>query len=218
MSTDMSPAEHPRAASIESGTGTALATWVDRIEQAGGRDLDHTAIARLLPERWDITEWWAQGVTVTYEQLIGRRVVGQSCEGDFAASASRTLVGDPDAVRARWDAYMTPARRARLGLEEPSLTDTATWRYWRAAVEDGTRLSVNITAKAAAKGSATRSPGAGSSRNPRSTLSIEHKGLGSAADRDAWKAAWTRTLDDFTALTGPDSTVPINTAPGKENR
>ena len=36
-------------------------------------------------------------MTIAYEQLIGRRVVGQSCAGDFAASASRTLPGDPDA-------------------------------------------------------------------------------------------------------------------------
>lgn len=181
MSIEISPREHPHATRIESGTGTMLTTWVERIEEAGGQDLDHTAIARLLPARWEISEWWAQGVTVAYEQVIGRRVVGQSCEGDFAASASRTLPGDPDAVRARWDSFMTPQRREELGLQEPTLTDTATWSYWRAAVSDGTRLSVNITAKDEA----------------RSTLGIEHKGIETADGREAWKAAWKRTLTDF---------------------
>lgn len=181
MSFETSPREHPHASRIESGTGTSLTTWVERIDEAGGRDLDHTAIARLLTASWDISEWWAQGVTVAYEQVIGRRVEGQSCEGDFAASASRTLPGGPTAVRERWDAFMTPRRREELGLEEPALTGTARWRYWRAAVSDGSRLSVNITAK----------------DEDRSTLGIEHKGIPTADGREAWKAAWKRTLTDF---------------------
>lgn len=192
MSTANSPREHPRAAAIENATGTALGTWVQRIDEAGGRDLDHTTIARRLPERWGITEWWAQGVTVAYEQVIGRRVVGQSCEGDFAASSSRTVAGDLDRVRDLWDAFMTADRREELGLEEPSLTDTARWRYWRAAASDGTRLSVNITVK---------DPRDGADRSPRSTLSIEHKGIETPAGRDAWKSAWRSVLTDFATAT-----------------
>lgn len=185
MSTETPPQEHPHAPRIESGTGTPLATWVQRIDDAGGRDLDHTAIARLLPQRWEISEWWAQGVTVAYEQLIGRRVAGQSSGGDFAASASRTLPGDPDSVRERWDGFMNPARREALGLQQPSLSDTPTWRYWRVAVSDGSRLSVNITAK----------------DEGRSTLGIEHKGLESAEARELWKTAWKTTLTDFVGCT-----------------
>ncbi|MGP9538707.1 hypothetical protein ACT3SP_11895 [Brachybacterium sp. AOP43-C2-M15] len=184
MSTEIAPQEHPHAARIESETGTPLATWTERIDEAGGRDLDHAAIARMLPERWTIGEWWAQGVTVAYEQVIGRRVVGQSCEGDFSASASRTVPGDMGAVRDRWDAFMTDVRREELGLEDPSLSDTASWRYWRAAASDGTRVSVNVTAKDEA----------------RSTLGIEHKGIETAEGREVWKAAWKRTLADFTTF------------------
>lgn len=184
MSHEIPPSEHPHAARIEAGTGTPLSTWAQRIDEAGGRDLDHTSIARLLPQRWEITEWWAQGVTVAYEQIIGRRVVGQSCQGDFAASASRTVPGDPDAVRARWDAFLTAPRREELGLAEVRLSDTPTWRYWRAAVSDGSRLSVNITAK----------------DSERSTVGLEHKGIETAEGREAWKALWKTTLTDFTAF------------------
>lgn len=176
--------EHPHAARIQAGTGVPLDEWTRWLDEAGGRELDHAAIARMLPRRGEISEWWAQGVTVAYEQIIGRRVVGQSCEGDFAASASRTVPGDPDSVRDRWDAFMTPQRREELGLAEPSLTDTATWRYWRAAVDDGTRLSVNITAK----------------DEGRCTLGLEHKGIETAEGREVWKTAWKRTLTDFAAF------------------
>ena len=183
MSAEILPQDHPHAARLEKGTGTPLETWARRLDEAGARELDHTAIARLLVERWEVEEWWAQGVTVAYEQVIGRRVVGQSCDGDFSASASRTVPGTPTQVRDRWDAFMTDARRDGLGLEEPSLSDTATWRYWRAAVADGSRVSVNITAK---------DPG-------RSTLGIEHKGLESSEGRAAWKDAWKQVLGEFTA-------------------
>lgn len=205
MSIETPPQQHPHAARIESGTGTSLATWVQRIDDAGGRALDHTAIARLLPQRWEISEWWAQGVTVAYEQVIGRRVVGQSCEGDFAASASRTLPGDPDAVRSRWDAFMTAARREELGLEQPRLSDTPTWRYWRAAVSDGSRVSVNITAK----------------DEGRSTLGIEHKGLETADAREVWKTAWRTTLSDFSTVDDAAALTPSTTpspSTDQENR
>lgn len=184
MSDQILPQDHPHAARLENGTGTSLAEWTDRLDATGGRDLDHTAIARMLVERWEVEEWWAQGVTVAYEQVIGRRVVGQSCDGDFSASASRTVPGTPTQVRDRWDAFMTEARRDGLGLEEPSLSDTAMWRYWRAAVADGSRVSVNITAK----------------DEGRSTLGIEHKGLETADARTAWKDAWKGVLGEFTAL------------------
>ncbi|HEX7351759.1 hypothetical protein [Brachybacterium sp.] len=201
---NLSSHEHPHASRIEAGTGTSLTDWTARIDEAGGRDLDHAAIARLLPQRWEISEWWAQGVTVAYEQVIGRRVVGQSCDGDFSASASRTVPGDPDSVRERWHAFMTPERREELGLADPSLTDTAAWRYWRAAVDDGTRLSVNITAK----------------DDGRSTLGLEHKGIETADGREVWKAAWKRTLTDFlasAALHGTTGTTGT-TDPEQENR
>lgn len=184
MSDQILPQDHPHAARLENGTGTTLAEWTDRLDATGGRDLDHTAIARMLVERWEVEEWWAQGVTVAYEQVIGRRVVGQSCDGDFSASASRTVPGTPTQVRDRWDAFMTEARRDGLGLEEPLLSDTATWRYWRAAVADGSRVSVNITAK----------------DEGRSTLGIEHKGLETADARTAWKDAWKGVLGEFTSL------------------
>ncbi|WP_062948802.1 MULTISPECIES: hypothetical protein [Brachybacterium] len=190
MSDQILPQDHPHAARLENGTGTSLAEWTDRLDEAGGRDLDHTAIARLLVERWDVEGWWAQGVTVAYEQVIGRRVVGQSCDGDFSASASRTVPGTPAQVRDRWDAFMTDARRDGLGLEEPSLSDTDKWRYWRAAVADGSRVSVNIAAK----------------DEGRSTLGIEHKGLETADARTAWKDAWKGVLGEFTALPDAQST------------
>ncbi|MCT2178031.1 hypothetical protein M3F59_06095 [Brachybacterium muris] len=210
MTAEPAPKDYPRASAISHATGTDFPTWVQRLDGAGARDLDHTAIARLLVKDWGVQEWWAQSLTVAYEQQIGRRVVGQSCEGDFSASASRTVGGDMDAVREAWDRFMTDARREQLGLSEGRLTDTEKWRYWRTDVEDGTKLSVNVTAKNGtaendtAKNGTAKTDAASSSADSsagdssRSTLAIEHKGIETAEARDAWKSAWKSTLDDFT--------------------
>lgn len=194
MTATPAPQGHPRAASIERATGTGFATWVTRLDEAGGRERDHAAIAGMLVDRWGVGEWWAQSLTVAYEQHIGRRVVGQSCEGDFGASASRTVDGGIDQVREQWHRFMTAPRRQELGLGEGRLTDSQKWRYWRADVEDGSKLSVNVTAKPGRAGGGTDDA-------PRSTLAIEHKGIESAQARDAWKGAWKAVLTDFTTWT-----------------
>ena len=185
MSTETPLQEHRHAPRIESGTGTSLAAWVHRIDDAGGRELDHTAIARLLPQRWEISEWWAQGVTIAYEQLIGRRVVGQSCAGDFAASASRILPAIPMPC-ARSGMPSCRLRVARSsGSSKPSLSDTPKWRYWRAAVSDGSR---------------------GFREHHRQGRGAQHprhraQGLEIADAREVWKTAWKTTLTDFTTFT-----------------
>lgn len=178
-------ADHPRAAAIQRMTGRPFADWCARLDDAGARDLDHTATARLIHEDWGMDAWWAQTVTVAYEQWIGRREVGQTCEGDFAVSASRTLPGGMDEVRDAFDSFADEDRREELGLGEPRLSDTERWRYWRADAADGSQVSVNITAK----------------DEGRCTLSIAHKQIASAAERDAWKARWAETLTAFLTWT-----------------
>src|SRR5690606_33966373 len=104
---------------------------------------------------------------------------GQSCMGEYAASASRTLQGELDEVARDWDAFADRERREQLGLGEGRASSTERWRYWRADVDGGSQVSVNMSAKPVPAGSA-----------PRCTVAIEHKGLESAEAREAWKTAW----------------------------
>ena len=43
MTATPAPQDHPRAAAVERATGTGFATWVTRLDEAGGRELDHAA-------------------------------------------------------------------------------------------------------------------------------------------------------------------------------
>ncbi len=66
--------------SIETGSGILWQDWLYLLDPV--KSLDHAAIARealhLINERDRSTSpvWWAQGVTVLYEQHIGRRMPG----------------------------------------------------------------------------------------------------------------------------------------------
>lgn len=114
---------------IERATGRSWADWVALIDAAGGRELPHPDIARVthgvLDGVIDSSGWWAQGVAIAYEQHIGRRLPGQSPDGTFQASASRTLPDDPLAARARWITLLADDAALRAaGAGEARLTET----------------------------------------------------------------------------------------------
>jgi len=53
-----------------------------------------------MPKADESKQWWAQGVSVAiaYEQHAGLRVPGQSSDGDFRTSTTKTFSGDKDAA------------------------------------------------------------------------------------------------------------------------
>lgn len=173
--------------SIAASTGRSWEEWVSLLDARSARLLDHTAIARLaleiMPAEAPNQEWWAQGVAVAYEQHAGLRLPGQSCAGDFRASASRTLATDRDGAVAAW--------RERVGgldvfrdvpLDgEPTESRTEKWSYWRARLADGSRITVNATDK---------QPG-------KAVLSVEHAGLSSAEDGEQWRSHWKALLKEL---------------------
>lgn len=82
-------------AGIERATNKSWQQWVEELDEMGARSMTHTEIARVL---YDILEgkmekhgWWAQGITVAYEQHIGRRVPGQLANGKFEIAVSKTV-------------------------------------------------------------------------------------------------------------------------------
>lgn len=174
--------------SIATSTGRSWEDWVSLLDARSARLLDHTAIARLalelMPTAAPNEEWWAQGVAVAYEQHAGLRVPGQSCSGDFRASASRTLPTDRDGAVAAWRERvgdLTEFRNVPLD-GEPSESRTEKWSYWRARLADGSRIAVNATDK---------QPG-------KAVLSIEHGGLTSAEEGEQWRAYWKALLKEVT--------------------
>ena len=169
-------------AAVRSATGRGWGDWRAVLQRMGAADLPHREIAVRLRAEHDVPEWWAQAITVDYERSIGRRELGQGCDGDYAAGATKTIRGSLDDALAAWCALVagrTEFDGVALG-GAPRVTRTATWRYWRVALADGSRLAIAIGAK----------PGT----TPKSGVAVNHDGIGTAAAAARWKTFWKEFL------------------------
>lgn len=173
-----------RIASLESGSGISWPQWLEFLEPH--QDLDHTEMARVVLDRIlthgdsSSPEWWAQGVTVAYEQHIGRRGVGQRCDGSFSVSVSKTVPCEMDeALRA----VQACEKHEYAGVPvdgEPRTSSTEKWRYWRATLADGSKVTINIQHKGDAK----------------SVLAVNHDQRNTDADVAEVKAWWKAFLGE----------------------
>jgi hypothetical protein len=164
---------------VTGATGRDWAGWRGYLDGIGAAALDHKAIAARL-SAVGVPGWWAQMVTVEYERMIGRRGVGQRCDGAFSASASRTIAGDKDGALARWRALVDDmAEFGGIACDgKPRVSASGNWRYWKADFEDGSRVSVNICDKAGGKAS----------------LGVSHDKIADLAAAERWKAVWKALL------------------------
>jgi len=159
------------------GTGANWETWLALLDERGAVALDHAAIARMLVSEFEIDGWWAQSITVGYEQERGLREPGQRADGTFTANASKTLavpigtafeqLADPDA-QAGW--------LTDLELSQRSAAPPKSVRF---DASDGTRVLVNLTAKGEA----------------RTAVQVQVEKLASAEESAAAKAAWRTRLE-----------------------
>ena len=171
--------------SIETGSGILWTDWLEIL--APHKDLDHASMAKLVNGeivkvgKSKSSEWWAQAVTIAYERHIGRRQIGQTCDGNFSVTVSKTMLGDMDTALATWlELVSDRAEFDDVPIKgQPRISETEKWRYWRCDLEDGSKLSVNIQ---------TKSPG------DKSALAINHDKLSVAEDVDRWRTYWSAKL------------------------
>ncbi len=82
---------------IEKSTNIAWTEWLLFLESIGAKNLSHKEIAQHVHNKLKASHensgWWAQGITVAYEQHIGRRKPGQTNDGFFQVAVSKTLAG-----------------------------------------------------------------------------------------------------------------------------
>ena len=65
--------------------------WATILDEAGARAMTHHQIWQWLAVGGRLAEGMPrEAIVITYEQLIGRREVGQSCYGDYCAAVTRT--------------------------------------------------------------------------------------------------------------------------------
>lgn len=170
------PTKPTNIKSLETGTGKSWEYWLDFLESIHAKDLPHDEIARKVNEH-GANEWWSQGVTIAYEQHLRRRKPGQTCNGDFQVTVSKTVAGNMDEALAKWletvkdSSEFNGMKITRAG----NVSQTKKWRYWRCGLEDGSAVSVNIQTKPSAD---------------KSMLAINHDKLQNGEDVERWRTYW----------------------------
>jgi hypothetical protein len=158
---------------VRRNTGRELDEWFALLDRWDAADRPHPEIARWLATEHAVPGWWAQGITVAYEQARGLRAPGQRRDGNFSVSASKTVAVP---VERLYEAFVDEDLRRRWLPDAPfELRTTQPGRSLRANWEGGaTRVNVNFVALGEAK----------------SQAALAHERLPDAETAEAMKAYW----------------------------
>jgi uncharacterized protein YndB with AHSA1/START domain len=161
-------------------TDRAWDEWFDLLDEQDADKWPHADIARWLSETHTVDGWWAQTVTVGYEQARGLRVPGQKSDGSFSASGSKT-VNVP--VERLFEGFADESLRAQW-LPDAAIsvrTMTAPKSFRADWGDDGTIIAVFFTPKGENK----------------AQVSVQHEKLPDADTAAQMKAYWRERLNDL---------------------
>lgn len=99
--------------SVFKGTKKHWHQWIEILDRAGGRSLEHREMVALLKRKYKLSPWWQQGVAHGYELHIGRKGEGRNAKGEYSTMASRTL---PVNVKDSWK-FLNSEEGLRLWLK-----------------------------------------------------------------------------------------------------
>jgi hypothetical protein len=164
-------------AAVKAKTGCTWERWVVALDHHGAAKMSHREIAALVHEKYDVSGWWAQQVTVGYERIRGLRDRGQRRDGAYEAGKSRTF-NVP--VEALFDAFANSAKRRRwLDGEKPTVRTATAPRSMRLGWPDGTLVALWFEKKGAEK----------------SSVSVQHTKLPDRSSVERMKTYWSARLD-----------------------
>ena len=98
-------------------TGKPWEEWLEVLDRAEAREMNHRQIVALLAEVPGLSSgWWQQTIAVGYEQARGLRTAGQTAGAGFQIGVQKTL---PVASELAWDLLVDgPGRDLWLGPVE----------------------------------------------------------------------------------------------------
>ncbi len=162
-------------AAVRKATGKNWQQWLVILDRLGAREMAHKSIAEALRAQHRLDGWWAQMITVGYEQSRGLRAVLERADG-FAACISRTV---NTRLGVLYEAFSQEA--ARLEKNGIQVRRSVSGKSMRVQMDDGSKLEMNFNESGGGK----------------STVSVEHSRLKSAKDASESKAFWQLTLDEL---------------------
>ncbi len=98
---------------VNKSTGKIWKEWFSLLNKIGAKKLEHKQVAKLLYDKYGLSGWWSQMVTVQYEQDVKGRKKHEKPDG-YQISKSITL---PFSVTNVFNAVNSPAKR-KLWLKD----------------------------------------------------------------------------------------------------
>ncbi len=158
-------------------SGKDWAQWFAILDKAGAAKLMHAEIADILYKKHKVPGWWAQMISVGYEQARGIRAQYESCNATFSANCSRTLACNvKDIFRAFAD---DKRRREWLSADKLVVSKANQDKNVRGAWDGSSRLEIRFTPKGAEK----------------TQIAIDHMNLADVASVEKMKAFWAKSLE-----------------------
>jgi hypothetical protein len=173
-------------AAVKERTGKTWPEWFKILDKAGAKQMKHQDIVAYLKTEQKIGPWWCQMIAVPYEHERGLREKFQKCDGEFAASGSRTLSVP---LSKFYDAWTDEKLRQRwLPGAKIEITTATKNKSLRAKWNDGaSRVSVNFYPKGAGK----------------SQVAVDHIKLSSSKECAKMKTYWFEALNRLQEILEP---------------
>lgn len=168
---------------VRAKTGKTWEEWLRILDKEKAAKLSHKEIAQRLHDKYKVSAWWSQMITVGYEQARGLRAVHQQADG-FSASASKTVnapLGElyaacaDEATRAQW----MGRKRYKVSRATPNKSLRLGW-----GKDEATRVDLGLYSKGATK----------------SQIAIQHSKLADATEVAKMKTYWKGALDKLARL------------------
>lgn len=163
------------AEKVAAATGRSREEWFGLLDAASATGWNHGQIAEWLVTEHDVDGWWAQSLTVGYEQARGMRQPGQRPDGTFDANVSRTVAVGAEEVFP----HLTDDDRRAAWLDD-------TWHVASASAPKRLRLESTGGDRALVEVTAV-SPG-------KVRLSVQHPRLPDPEAVGRWKDYWRAAL------------------------
>ncbi|HVR39787.1 MAG TPA: hypothetical protein VMU84_11885 [Thermoanaerobaculia bacterium] len=165
---------------VKKATGCDWAAWVRALDAFNSAEKSHREIAQWVFDKYKISGWWSQSVTVGYERIKGLRERGQRRGGGYEISKSKTVAVPLSKL---YRAFRNARTRAKWIAEKFEVRTATVDRSMRILWSDGTAVDVGFFAKGDAK----------------SQVAIQHSNLKSKEDAAKMKAYWGERLNALAA-------------------
>lgn len=162
---------------IKEKTGCTWERWVYALDRRKADTMKHGEVARIIHEKYDVDGWWAQAVTVGYERIKGKRVIGQRLDGSYEASKSRTYNVPIDVLFDAWADAKT--RRKWLDADGVRLRTATPHKSMRLGFSDGSIVAIGFMDKGKAK----------------SAVALQHTKLPDRDTSEKLKKFWSDQMD-----------------------